>query len=530
MHAALDLDNIQNWKVNESHSNKVKAITVNEPWNNNIALPPFTIPYVDISTQIRDPTRLRASFSWDKLRTLDTYHRHQSQIFRRGVLRRCNIRSTLQEDLQLNDLNPIQSFSHSPGSITKIEQKEGWVAIGSSVVGGLPDHIDAIRGRNPYNRPGSLIMWNHSVANDPAQYILKGHFFKFGCAGNYDEKNYAIHDIKFDPCNDLLVTSGSDYFVKIWQYDADGFPAGYTGEKLHPVKKFPCLHDLAFKPGTSILAVAERKLHVIYNILNNPSDVTFVVAPAGTRQRHSVGAMAWGANASNNLLFASSEPLEGNESIGYHKAFDIVHQRAVCDFDAREAGDSLALSNSGSTLALTTRNDDNHGNWLRFYDARRHDSRALLTVDLEKFPDDLEGEVNSLAFSPDDIYLALGRNDNKIHVYDSRMNDRLLYKFEHVGASRVAPGCKSYGVTKVQWVHSYSGSRLGLTTGGEDGCIRLWDTLGGVETPDDNVIAEAPSDIAYFSLGDRHKGEQPLIIGDCTGAISIFNCTNIADP
>lgn len=89
---------------------------------------------------------------------------------------------------------------------------------------------------------------------------------------------------------------------------------------------------------------------------------------------------------------------------------------------------------------------------------------------MELFSAAIDGEINCAAFSPDGIHLALSRNDNHTHIYDSRKLNRLLFDFEHSGPCRKSPGSESYGVVHAEWVERDS-RRLpvGLLTGGHDG-------------------------------------------------------------
>ena len=123
----------------------------------------------------------------------------------------------------------------------------------------------------------------------------------------------------------------------------------------------------------------------------------------------------------------------------------------------------------GALLALCTRGAE-RSHMLRLYDIRSKNADAIRVIDLEPFPADIVGEVNSVAFSPDGIHLALARNDNHTHIYDSRKLNKLLFDFEHSGPCRKSPGSESYGVVHAEWVEG--GSRrlpVGLLTGGHDG-------------------------------------------------------------
>jgi WD40 repeat protein len=93
-------------------------------------------------------------------------------------------------------------------------------------------------------------------------------------------------------------------------------------------------------------------------------------------------------------------------------------------------------------------------------------------MELEPFPNhnNFEGEVNNSSFSPDGMYLALARNDNRTHVYDQRMWDRgVIFEYIHGGESKAASQQEVYGVVKAQWVQSQATRRIALVTGGEDG-------------------------------------------------------------
>lgn len=42
------------------------------------------------------------------------------------------------------------------------------------------------------------------------------------------------------------------------------------------------------------------------------------------------------------------------------------------------------------------------------------------------------------------------------------------------------------------------------------GCIRLWNPLGASD--EGTVLAQADSDVAYFTFGDRFSGEHELVV------------------
>jgi hypothetical protein len=60
--------------------------------------------------------------------------------------------------------------------------------------------------------------------------------------------------------------------------------------------------------------------------------------------------------------------------------------------------------------------------------------------------------MNVATFSPDQIYLALARNDNQTHIYDRRMlgkwSSEPLFKYCHDGESKTVTKSELYGVVR----------------------------------------------------------------------------------
>ena len=184
---------------------------------------------------------------------------------------------------------------------------------------------------------------------------------------------------------------------------------------------------------------------------------------------------------------------------------------------------------SGSALVHTSRGP-NREHILRLYDVRRKNGTAVKTFHIEAFSENVNGEVNSISISPDGIYVAIARNDNRIHVYDYRnFKNGKLYEYEHNGPSP-GTGEPYFGIPCARWAETVYG-RLTLISGGMDGkltvsdhpfsrtidnvlgCIRLWNPLEAIGSPKNGMIlAQVPTDIGYFSLGDRSKNEQQLIV------------------
>lgn len=65
------------------------------------------------------------------------------------------------------------------------------------------------------------------------------------------------------------------------------------------------------------------------------------------KAKHSVGAICWGREETSSYLFASSEPRNRQDNTGFHRAYDICSQKFAYTFSAQEAGDAMALEQSG---------------------------------------------------------------------------------------------------------------------------------------------------------------------------------------
>ncbi|KAK1219659.1 hypothetical protein PQX77_017610 [Marasmius sp. AFHP31] len=250
--------------------------------------------------------------------------------------------------------------------------------------------------------------------------------------------------------------------------------------------------------------------------------------------------MVWGIGPTEGYIFATSEPVNHNAWKGSHLMFHVENTRGK---DSRielkeadhESGDAIALSPDGKTLALFT--CTSASNKMRLYDVASKSSKPYRTLNLPSFvlglvdhEDDWSAAVNTASYSPDGIYLSVARNDNIVHIYDSRMIERgTLYEFEHNGPSRVSPGNASYGVLGTQWLESSSSNRLGLVTGGNDGCVRLWNPLlANDDRKNGRVLLEAAADIGSISLGDTSKGEHELVVGDSAGGVHIVDHMNLS--
>ncbi|KAG6832257.1 hypothetical protein H0H87_002153 [Tephrocybe sp. NHM501043] len=390
-------------------------------------------------------------------------------------------RSAAQNVIQ--PMKQVTSFKHAPGSINHIEQLGNYVALASAATGG---HVDegSIGEIDPYNKEGSISVWNGKAE------ILPGHSRRKNATNSATEliqltKYYTVNDVKIDPCSSSLVSAGNDKTVHIWTLGQD------------KQSKEGCYGGVAPEISKAKILVG--------------------------RKNSSVGAMLWGYGPTANTVFTSTEPHDATKYVGQHKAVDVEKRKVDYSFEEDGAGDEIAVTDDGSRLALITRREDCVHS-LRIYDIRRSNPEEQLSIKLQSFPSGIEGEVSSAAFSSDGVYIAMGRNDNHTHVYDSRFLDRLLFDYEHHGPSRTNPGRDYYGIVKVQWVDEDPIHPFGLVTGGNDGCVRFWDPTRAETHPrNGSVLAKMNSDVATFCIGDRYKGEHSLVVGDGSGEVAVFD-------
>lgn len=81
-----------------------------------------------------------------------------------------------------------------------------------------------------------------------------------------------------------------------------------------------------------------------------------------------------------------------------------------------------------------------------------------------------------------------------------------------------------YGVVEAFWMQCASRG-LGLITGGADGCVRLWDVKRSSDDPyNGTVLAQCKTDIGHFTIGDVHRQERALVVGEsAAGKVTIFD-------
>ncbi|VDC00180.1 unnamed protein product [Peniophora sp. CBMAI 1063] len=187
------------------------------------------------------------------------------------------------------------------------------------------------------------------------------------------------------------------------------------------------------------------------------------------------------------------------------------HGRPVTD-----SGDTMALTDDRERLALFTRSRDAK-HVLRLYDIKNTNFDAVTTVTLERFPrrSEIALEVTCAKFSPDGCFIAIGRNNNSFHLYNTRMWKEPIHRFQHNISANAQKnrsiGAPNYGVTHFEWVVPPRGGGLGFVSGGGDSCVYLWD-MCNAHSARPELLAEMQHGVATFSIGDRQNGEKRLVV------------------
>ncbi|KAI5122139.1 hypothetical protein M0805_000786 [Coniferiporia weirii] len=423
------------------------------------------------------------------------------------------------------------------GSITKIAQSHGHIAVASATSGGGsdpvpdPDNPSQVHPQiDPYNTDGNLLVWTGK------EYLPYSLSFPNDVITLEQRKVYTVNDIAFDPQRPgRLVSSGNDCIVHIWdlQNRADGSfePRPLNNLELH-YSGAP--HGIGFKPNSSVFAVGCFDGNVHIHSDNEHITLRAVYDPATSKP----GAFLWGGSSENqrleNLLFVSSESDDDNVACK-HVVFDVEQECEAYCLKVDDSGDEMALSPNGDTFALISGTSSE--STLSLFDVARSNGRKPTTnltlpppvyVPNSDVPPEV-AEVSSAAFSPDGVLLALSRMDNVTLVYDVRfLSDGRPGGARHWAClrhpHRESTSGFGYGTTGLQWVESFAHAGPGLVTAASDGCVRLWDVM---HAPSDDkeslILAEVDHDVACFSIGDQSKDERRLIVGDCGGEVYIFD-------
>lgn len=544
--ATLDISDETNWTPLPQR-NKAEDLTPESvpllPPKEDTSLGAWVPPIRSVVRYDELPLSPSAKDRWsqhNRIYQLTRYPKPFHPIRRKGdiPLSGCTRSRKLYYDLACDKLGLVTEHPHlTSGAITSIVQAPGKFIVGATASAGTVEHSvdDQDRSPPPDNRAGALVVYNrghvHSVqAHCRTRMTNRGPAIKY----------YSVNDVAFNPYNSSqFLSTGHDCSAKIWQIaedeDEESSPVEPSLLRTLPFRDVP--EELLYKSDNSILAVSCTDGTVS---LFNTEDVfedfpvllaKFRVAPNGTNQ--ATGATTWGVESTEDFLFTSSEPPAPDDTVtGYHRAWDTNRRSLAFQLDAHEAGDAIAISPDGSTLALTTSGAGN-SHPIRLYDIRRRDPKAFEKEELESFlerpssssdtgepPDQT---VHYTTFSSDGRLLAIARSDNRLHVYDMRaLSKGPLCDFRHLDSD--GSGGSSYGVIHAAWVEGRDRRRIGITSGGDDGCVRLWEpALSSSDELQGIILGRSDFDVAHFSIGDGWKGETPLVIGDSGGGVHTYD-------
>ncbi|TFY72890.1 hypothetical protein EVG20_g115 [Dentipellis fragilis] len=506
IHAAFQLNNNANWNTKLFRPSSEGAVMASPRSQLQIKSPLETMKskLLDALPKIPKLDMHEGPWFWDvaKDHSVSSQKPHQQKTAYGWGYKR----DSLFKELHYDSLVQVNSFRQAGGSITRISQSAGVIGISSATPGGGPDE-DSSSVVDPHNREGTLQIWLNGQ-----NHILSEHQANVQTSNNrVHQKFYTVHDVEFDPHRfrpHIFASTGDDCIVRLWKISSE--------DKIASPRRtinFPeAPHDLHYNPYDFKLAITclDGCIYVYTDPVKSLTHHPFPLAPG---VRHSAGAMVWGHNDTAHHIFASSEPKDLSDSEGYHKVFDIGQLDVAYELDAKESGDGMAINSTGQQLALLTHGpEDSHK--LRLYDVGHKRGKQVASVLLEPFsfscpyPFWPDGEVTSASFSPDDMLLSV------LAMTTPCMSMTFAFWGEDHLASLYIGGEK----------RSVDRKGLGIVSGGNDGCVRLWDVqCSDEDLSNGQVLVKTSYDIGHFSLGDKHKGEKPLVVGDNGATVSIYD-------
>ncbi|EIW79316.1 WD40 repeat-like protein [Coniophora puteana RWD-64-598 SS2] len=563
--AALDIDEPANWRsIPERRLKAISGMILDEPEDDEV-LSPCRLPFWASHHGSPGPSSViieqmkTTGFEWDKgksIRARQTPHSTRAN--------KTKIWDMLQSDLARPPVHvkrrtfsilgavsgriPTRELYYDLGffvtkrkttscyriarTITKIVQSGPTAVACATADAGTPDQPESegvIDYRYNTECGSALAVWQQGQLSRMDDQERNHWRFKTEGQNLVAMKWYTVNDVVFRPRRPSeFLSAGNDPSIILWKASNDG---------LRPMKQIKTTGvplGLSFKPGDSVLAVGMDDASIsLYNSLG--AKVTNVDRQFGVTHTakcrcleckgHATGAMAWGINSSSDMLFASSEPYNDAFRHGWHRGWNI-RTKDMIKFNVGEAGDDLVVDPSGTTVVLITRgHNDSHP--LRMFDLRAKSRDEPHTMfELRPFEskdaDNKDAEVRHTCYSPDELYLAIARSDNTTDVYDKRMLGRgPLHILRHGHGPSKA---EKYGVQRVHWLTGRDGRRTGLLTGGDDGCVRLWDLgLAMDDHGQGRILAQMDGGIANFSAGDPCNGEIRLIVGDNDGRVHMYD-------
>ncbi|KIJ45505.1 hypothetical protein M422DRAFT_67008, partial [Sphaerobolus stellatus SS14] len=492
-------------------------------------------------------------------RTVDSVVKHYSTGFRSrtGLLRH----RVSRIDSHLRDLRKVKYDIPITlaDNISTISQSGDRILASSITPGGDPSEPDNVQSNIRHNKSNTLFLWSKE---DGRQWVDEHHSI---LRENGEERtNYwSVDCARLDPQNPgIMVSTGFDGKIVIRHSSNGG--TNKTGWLCRD--KSTC-HDIQFAPNTgdrSVFAAPSTDGNVYLYSYSSSGDN---FGPFHTGQfsdlengavlsnrwsgAQASGAITWGRGPTERRLFVCNENRPGHERPMHHGIYDAYTATWLYDFDEKGDGEELCLNPSGSQLALLT---NNGGFRINLYDVRTQKRAAFSEVVLPEHledrlwtemevevevmkeveevvmmngvkkkvkvmkkvkekkmePQQIPPEVCSAKWSPDELLLAVGLNDDTAYIYDVRQLTRpVLSILNEVDRSKTS--------TILEWSTrtSLRTPRLGLITGGTDGCVSIWDIA--TACAERTILARVDNPVAAYHFGDVTKGEKPLIVGDTAG-------------
>ncbi|KAG2132813.1 WD40-repeat-containing domain protein [Suillus clintonianus] len=445
----------------------------------------------------------------------------------------------LFQDLAYDKLGAVQSHRQvASGSINKIVQVPGAIVACAAASGGHPDYSDEDR-EAPLpsdNNAGTMVVFHRGRCH-----VVDAHCINHGASS---KKYYTINDVLFNPLNPgQFISTGNDCQVQLWQ-----LPKVDETETSESIASAPWMmnsmrlgdvaQDLVPSSDGANIAVSCRDGTVsVFKTMDlfasptwprttPPPDPVTKLHVAPPNADHAAGTVLWGSGLTERLVYTSSEPHDSDgegKDLGFHRAHDISRGRVLFPFSAKEAGDAGAVSPDGSTYVLITCGENNK-HPIRLYDVARKSGNVVAETILEPSVSKIASfEATTATFSSEGRLLAVARSDNAVHLYDIRaLTKGPLAMFKHEELDAV--GSAGYGAVHACWVEGRDRRRVGIVSGGNDGCVRVWDPMIALsDKSQGKVLARTEFDVAYFAMGDMWTGEKPLVLGHCGGGLYIYD-------
>lgn len=87
-----------------------------------------------------------------------------------------------------------------------------------------------------------------------------------------------------------------------------------------------------------------RNVYLYADAMSAPTKSRLRVAPVSNQE---ISGLLWGRDASSSMLFASTMTRYEQDFLGYHRAYDATTRQIVCEYKIDEAGEQLAVEESG---------------------------------------------------------------------------------------------------------------------------------------------------------------------------------------